>query len=194
MKALPLIILAVAFSTFFSLAQPENTPEELQTLRNSYANAKRRELDPLLNSYRKGLETLLTKFTKQGDLDGAMAVRKEIEALPTAEANLLMVAVGPATYPKTKEELVKFLHGTSWELALDPETSPDKKPSVNKFIDDDTVLMHWGEKVQYYPISARTIVIKHSHWTRTIAFAPDFRSYEEWAGNVFVHGYLVKRH
>lgn len=106
MKTLPLIILAVAFSTFFSLAQPENAPEELQTLRNSYANAKRRELDPLLNSYRKGLETLLTKLTRQGDLDGAMAVRKEIEALPTAEANLQMVAVGPATHPKTKEELV----------------------------------------------------------------------------------------
>ncbi|GAA5497341.1 hypothetical protein Rhal01_03534 [Rubritalea halochordaticola] len=190
------IILALFLGlTFVSLAQAEDIPKELQVIKESYAKAQRQALDPLKEKYRMGLEQLLTKLTQEGDLDGALAVRVEIESLPTMEADPPGAVDGPVSGPRSKEELVKFLVGTSWALAVEPEISPAKKPRVMKFVDGDTVQMPWGEKVRWAPVSARTLRITHRDWTRAIAFAPDFRSFELWVlhDKKFVHGYRVER-
>lgn len=73
----PLLLLALL--SLPALAQ--QAPDSLSTLRENYARAIERANAPINATYAEELNKLMTKLTQAGDLEAALAVKKELEAL-----------------------------------------------------------------------------------------------------------------
>jgi hypothetical protein len=75
MMKIPLMMLVLITSAF------AEKPTELESLRSGWKEARIRALEPVDRKYLAALETLKARLTKAGDLDGAVKVGKEIEAV-----------------------------------------------------------------------------------------------------------------
>ena len=64
-----------------SICSGETSPIELKNLRVTWGEANERDAKPIKKKYVAALETLRTQLTQRGDLEGAIVVRDEIEAL-----------------------------------------------------------------------------------------------------------------
>lgn len=56
-------------------------PQELVTLREEHVRAMQRQSIPLLTAYVRKLEAQKTNFTRQGNLDGALATDRELKEI-----------------------------------------------------------------------------------------------------------------
>ena len=74
------IVIAFLFVTSASRGQ-QIEPQRLSQLRESWSAAKERALKPINSRYEQELNKLLQLYTKSGNLDDAIAVRKEIERI-----------------------------------------------------------------------------------------------------------------
>lgn len=69
---------------------------DLEKLRTSWKEARERALEPVDRKYLAALEALKTRLTKAGDLDGALEVSKEIEAIASGPTGGFEGKVTPA--------------------------------------------------------------------------------------------------
>jgi hypothetical protein len=60
-------------------------PKKAEELRESYLRARARAVDPIDKTYVQALQKLLTDLTRAGDLDGALAIKKEIARFNSQE-------------------------------------------------------------------------------------------------------------
>ena len=64
-----------------SISSGEISPVELGKLRATWVEANERDAKPIKKKYLAALKALRTQLTQRGDLEGAVVVRNEIEAL-----------------------------------------------------------------------------------------------------------------
>lgn len=90
--------------------QPKAEPERLTTLRKSWQQAREKALNPIDEKYRQELERMMDLLTKAGDLDGALAVKSEIESI-----NPAVSGAGAAAKPSQgiSEKPARSLNGFS---------------------------------------------------------------------------------
>ncbi len=97
------------------------------SLRQSWSKARNTAVAPIDQKYEDALVAMKDRYTKQGNLQAAIAVDAAITRLKggstSAEAPPTIapppIAVIPATTKlavKTKHDLEKFMEGTTWEL------------------------------------------------------------------------------
>jgi hypothetical protein len=65
--------------------KPVKEPEELKRLRQQYQQRREAALKPITAGYQQQLELLVKSLTQRNDLDGAIAVRKELESLKSVD-------------------------------------------------------------------------------------------------------------
>lgn len=101
----------IPFAVFLSsslFAQQPN--DELSKLRESYVKAVERVTSPVKATYLTELKKLMEKQTKAGNLDGALAVKSELETLTGASTAAASPDSTP-TAPKAGEAIVANLGG-----------------------------------------------------------------------------------
>ena len=76
-------IVVCPLTCFMVLAQapPSKEPEELDRLRKTYQQKRADAVEPVVTWYENQLETLQKKLTRKGDLDAALVVRQELDAM-----------------------------------------------------------------------------------------------------------------
>lgn len=100
----------------FGFCQTPSEPEELLDLRGSFERARTAALLPLEEKYMDALTALKDRFTKRGDLQGALAVQAEMTRLvpppsaPKTEDGKLRLSKF-----KTIEEFAAWLITTTWK-------------------------------------------------------------------------------
>lgn len=92
-------------------------PAELQKLTAQWQKAREQVTAPIDKKYLDALAAMKVTMTKQGNLEGALAVDARIKSL-TANASIPTVTTTTAEggLPKTKNSLEKFLVGTTWTV------------------------------------------------------------------------------
>ncbi len=123
---------------FAASAEP---PRELVSLRESYQKARQQALSPLDKKYVDALTALKTRFTKEGNLEAALAVDSEIKSISSSSSASTPAA--PAQSPasdtlsrKEREKLEASLAG-NWRLA-----------SGGFFRIGGSALMYGGKKIE----------------------------------------------
>ena len=168
--------------------------QRVKEIETEDAKAIKKTREAFIDSLRKALKKSMQagNLEEANRIDSAIKVAKKEKLKPDLRTQVKEKQKTDLLLPQTKTALVKFLMGTSWLLAIEPNFRPDNKPKTMLFLSEDTAQMWWGEKVRWVPVSARTLRIKHRDWTRVVAFSPDFRSFELYVPheNNFVHGYL----
>ncbi len=108
-------------------AQTPVEPNDLVSLRESWNRARTSAVVPIDKKYEDALVAMKDRYTKQGNLQSAIAVDAAITRLKGGSTSAAApaavppppVAVVPATTKltvKTKHDLEKFMEGTTWEL------------------------------------------------------------------------------
>ena len=100
-----LVFLCVAFGVFSSwAAAADDGSDALEQLRFRY----QLELEKLRSNYVKGLEKLVERQTKAGNIEAAVKTREELEKI---KQELEAAAKHP---PKNDEELTEYVAGSRW--------------------------------------------------------------------------------
>ena len=101
---------------FISLSTAEETPKPLPAdvvaLKKSYEQAQQKALEPLRAKYIAGLQKLLEAHTKAGNLDGALAIREEMNLIQ-AKSTKSNTENQPSP-PKTPD-IQSWVVGKTWE-------------------------------------------------------------------------------
>ena len=88
-------------------AKPE--PKRLAELRAKYDRDRVTALRPILTQYQRDLDGLQKSLTQAGDLDGALAVKSEIDGLAGDVS-----AMASGSLPKAKAKVVKYTPSSGW--------------------------------------------------------------------------------
>lgn len=102
------ILIALSFSPLLS-AQDSPLPDQAQRIKDSYQAAVERATAPLTKTYVAELSKLKIEFTKKADLQGALAIERE---LLVYTANAQQPPVGAAT--ASSESAMPILVGQAW--------------------------------------------------------------------------------
>ena len=126
MYKLPIAILILSAAAIRLGAQTPTEPPDLISLRDSWQRARTSTVAPLDKKYEDALLAMKDRYTKQGNLQVALAVDAAITKLRTGGATS---AKEPPAVPappaisgitkmavKTKRDLEKFLTGTTWNV------------------------------------------------------------------------------
>lgn len=113
-------------------------PRELVSLRESYQKAREQALSPLDKKYVDALTALKTRFTKEGNLEAALAVDSEIKSISSSSsASTPAIPASDTLSRKEREKLEASLAG-NWRLA-----------SGGFFRIGGSALMYGGKKIEY---------------------------------------------
>ncbi|MBL9117443.1 MAG: hypothetical protein JNJ83_20720 [Verrucomicrobiaceae bacterium] len=113
MKQMHYLILLI-FAAYTVNATAADSPQELATLKESYLKARSQAIAPIDKKYLDALTALKSKFTKNGDLESALAVDSEIKTLQASPASSPQGAVEPAMKSGSAKKLFRDLVGTTW--------------------------------------------------------------------------------
>ena len=116
MRTLSTILLLTCLNASGQTPAPAEPPE-LQRLTAQWQKAREQATAPLDKKYLDSLAAMKVTMTKQGNLEGALAVDARMKSL-TADASIPTAATTTAEsgLPKTKTVLEKFLVGTTWTV------------------------------------------------------------------------------
>lgn len=130
----------VLISSILASAADGPLPNELSRLKRNYDTAMIRELEEVQSTYISELESLKTKYTKAGDLDAALKVRKEIElarewkTLPLEKLRLQLLE------DLTQEQF------SDWLLGVVIDFSGSSGAVTATFEEEHVVWKHRGQK------------------------------------------------
>jgi hypothetical protein len=114
------IICLILASWSFASAQTTE-PTELQRLTAQWQKAREQATAPIDKKYLDALTAMKLALTKQGNLEGALAVDARIKSLqPTTQGTGVATPTAPTTdlrLPRTKGDLEKYLVGTVWSVS-----------------------------------------------------------------------------
>jgi hypothetical protein len=100
------VLILLAYSSCGLLnGQTSSTPKELQALQDSYQRARATALSPIEKKYSDALTQMRIRFTKESNLESALAVDAELKTLATPNAR---VAPAPATKVPTNDGVKKI--------------------------------------------------------------------------------------
>lgn len=120
--ALPLVTVILCFAgTNLNAQKTTQLPPKAEALRESYQKARARALDPIDKAYVQELRKLLAETTKSGDLDGAVAIKVELDSTSGTEQ---ATSERAANLDADAGVLEKFVTSQRFELFYDP---PNKK-------------------------------------------------------------------
>jgi hypothetical protein len=102
-KSSVLIASSLLIRALSAVACAQGLPKEVGVLKSQWQEARAKATQPIDKKYKTELEKLLAQKTKEGLLDEALAVKKELEALGDPQINSVARAV--------ESKIV----GTSWE-------------------------------------------------------------------------------
>jgi len=169
--ALIVAVVVCPLTCFVLLAQapPSKEPEELDRLRKTYQQKRTDALKPVMTWYENQLESLQKKMTQKGDLNGALSVRQELDAM---KENALQ---------ESGEELKKALLVTPWSWTDKPN---DKGVQVT-FKNDGSV-SHVGMRGTWKITGPREVTITDSNGTTkyVLRFDPKLSGYEQFGGQI----------
>lgn len=130
MKRLTLLLALVFYISLDAHAQSTDEPKELLDLRRSFERARASALSPLEKKYVDALSVMKDRLTKQGDLNGALAVQAELIRMQPVSAKL-SPSEGKLRLSKLKtvDEFFAWLGTTTWET---PDGNTLRFPAANK--------------------------------------------------------------
>jgi hypothetical protein len=79
------LILCLLYSIVGAQTPKSSAPKELDQLRESYQKARQQALNPIERKYEDALKAMKTRFTKDGNLEAALAVDGELTLLKASE-------------------------------------------------------------------------------------------------------------
>jgi hypothetical protein len=167
---LPILTLVLFLGVVASRAQAPNSkePDDLDRLRKDYLQRRAEALRPVTTRYQADLETLLKKLTQRNDLEGALFVKKELEA--TRESSLQEAA----------GDLKKALLATKWSW-----TDEVGEKGVAMTFKDDGTVSHIGMRGTWQPTGPREVTITVSDGAKVVLrFDATFSSYNQADGSV----------
>lgn len=116
--AAPILTIFFLGAPLVALCQAPAEPEELLDLRGSFERARTAALEPLEKKYTDALTAMKDRFTKRGDLQGALAVQTELNRLqPTSPAPKVEDGKLRLSKFKSVEEFSTWLSTTTWKGA-----------------------------------------------------------------------------
>lgn len=166
-----LIVAAVVcpLTCFVLLAQVplSKEPEELDRLRKTYQQKRADALKPVLTWYENQLESLQRKMTQKGDLNSALSVRQELDAMKEHALQ------------ESGEELKRVLLASPWSWT---DKSNDK--GVQVAFKDDGSVSHIGMRGTWKITGPREVTITDSNGTTkyVLRFDPKLTGYEQSGG------------
>lgn len=143
MKSITLAILTIA-SVSLS-AEPTTEPRDLVALRASFEKARSAAVAPIEKKYGDALTIMKDRFTKSGDLNGALAVQAELTKLrapiaPVDDAKLRLSKL------KTVPEFIAWLSTTTWRNADGTFRFPEA--GVIEFTKDNGAPTKYSSKIE----------------------------------------------
>ena len=149
-------------------------PDELSRLRRAHQQKRVDALKPVMTVYENQLVALQKKLTQKNDLDEALLVRNELEALKKSFVVEL------------SWELTRSLLETSWSWTGEPRAKRDK--GVEMIFYDDGTVSHRGMRGTWHVTGPREILILESNTPGkyVLRFDSKFTAYEQAGGPI--HG------
>lgn len=153
-----------------TLKKGAELPKRLEGLLERHESNLRRELEPVRRIYRTELKKLKRNFTGKGDLDGALAVDKELAAVSPKKEN-------GGGRPTSKRELADWVSGTEWKVV-------DGMPGTFFFVDKHSLERRTGSGAVAFTTPFEAIDKDHIKYAtpkgdkRQIFFKADFKSFE----------------
>lgn len=148
-------------------------PKDLTALRASFEKARAAALSPLEKKYEDALLSLKERLTKSGDLDGALAVHAELEALRPPVASAPEDDKKPRLSKfKSVEEFSAWLHTTEWK---------NEAGTRYRFPEPNVLETNKNGTISLYPIKIPEIgvvtwVFPSTGATNTMQVASDLRT------------------
>lgn len=157
-------------ASFVGLGPARNAkePDELTRLRKIHQQKRIDALKPVMNGYENQLETLRKKLTLKNDLDGALLVRNELDAL---RESLTM---------ELSWELTRALLSTTWSWSDKPNDR-----GVEMTFTDDGIVSHIGMRGTWQAVGPREITIQEIGGAKSkflMRFDPKITAYEQVGG------------
>ena len=163
-----IVVCPLACFVVLAQAPPSKEPEELDRLRKTYQQKRADALEPVVTWYENQLETLQKKLTRKGDLDAALVVRQELDAM---KENALQ---------ESGAELKKALLATSWSWT----DKPDDKGIQMTFKENGDV-SHIGMRGKWKITGPREATIVDSTGIKIVLrFDEKLTAYERFGGAI----------
>jgi len=163
-----LAVLALCVTGAFAQTPSQKEPDELVRLRQDYNLRRESALKPVEATYRQQLESLVRSLTSRGQLDAALLVRKELDALTDGGTD--------------EEPLRKALLESKWSWF----GSDGQRDVVMTFAEDGTV-SHRGMHGKWKITSPREVQIDSSQGLLILHFDGPIKNYNR-VGKDPVHG------
>ena len=163
-----LAVLAVCVTGAFAQTPSPKEPEELVRLRQDYNQRRQSVIKPIDAAYRQQLESLVRSLTVRGQLEAALLVRKELEAVVEGGTD--------------EEALKKVLLKSKWSWF----GTDGKKDVVMTFLKDGTV-SHRGMHGKWKITGSREVQIDSSQGLLILNFDGPLENYNR-TGDDPVHG------
>ena len=137
----------------------KSAPEEMTKLRDEWEKGRKEAVAPTDIRYTDALHGLKLKYTQAGDLDGAIAVEKEIKAvasasLPEGRISAPATPAGKAAaFDPAKEDISKFC-GVKWLFGPDYITKSGPNERWMKLRTDGAVITGWKQHLGKWKLIA----------------------------------------
>ena len=127
-------------------------PDKLTQLRASWQHARQKATDPIDQKYRQELERMMAALTKAGDLNGAIAVRTELETLipskatpPPPVASPEKELPGKRLTPSERRLIESWIVKKTWLI-----TYPNGSGETIYFAEDGKAARKSGDKIDTF--------------------------------------------
>jgi hypothetical protein len=109
--------LSAVLIAMFTMPVVADDPKELEGLRDSWTRARTQATNPIDKKYADALSSMKVKFTKEGNLEAALAVDAELKKLTETSVGSVTTSAQPnATVPRKQREGIEKSLLAKWNM------------------------------------------------------------------------------